>query len=113
MIDNDRLKPALDYCAKRCIERINGLVYFIEAGEFIKIGVSKRSALASRLNSVQVGCPFPAVLVGCVPSFRPFECEQMLHHVFGSHHFRGEWFRLTRSQLKKGVKSCGLEIIPE
>ncbi|WP_027517823.1 GIY-YIG nuclease family protein [Bradyrhizobium sp. WSM1417] len=71
------------------------MVYFVRAGEFIKIGSA--ADVRQRLINVQTGCPFTLepllVLRGGAAR------ERQLHSRFRAGHIRGDWFRLTDDLL--------------
>lgn len=71
-------------------------VYFIKtlAGpRMVKIG--KAQSVLTRLDELQIGCPFPLQLVGairCKSNAHATEMERQAHRIFGWAHYRGEWF---------------------
>lgn len=64
-------------------------VYFVKAGNKIKIGTS--TDYASRIRTLQTGSPVQLELLGTVPGGR-LE-EQSIHHKFRQFRVSGEWFR--------------------
>jgi len=81
------------------------LVYFIQAGPFIKIGLSTSRGLANRLSNIQVGCPYPASIILTKPTDTPYDSEKLYHKTFEAFHYRGEWFRISPRMLLK-VLNC-------
>lgn len=81
-------------------------IYFLRAGEFVKIGKSKR--WKSRMSNMQVGSPYTIVplliLVG------PPIIEKKLHNQFRHDHFRGEWFRMSQA-IRNFIKSKRSECV--
>lgn len=75
------------------------LIYFIQAGQFIKIGLTSNAALAKRLSSIQVGCPYEASIIFTQETSRPIEDEKHLHNLFREFHYRGEWFKMNKSTM--------------
>lgn len=69
------------------------LVYFIQAGNFVKIGRTSVANLSKRISQIQNGCPEEAFLVVTLNS-PPFQ-ERHIHHELRNSRYRGEWFRLT------------------
>ena len=72
-----------------------GWVYFITLGEppiWVKIGFTKWEP-ASRMASLQTGCPYPMSLLGFVPGARGLERD--LHDVLRNDRRQGEWFEFT------------------
>lgn len=65
-------------------------VYFIKAGEFIKIGFTTINA-RRRMATFQVGHPHDLVLLGVLDGTT--ERENEIHARFAPFHVRGEWFR--------------------
>lgn len=80
-------------------------IYFMRAGEFIKIGHSRN--WRSRMADMQTGSPYTIVpllvLIGAVKD------EKKLHNRFRASHFRGEWFRPSAaitSFVKENISRC-------
>lgn len=69
--------------------RPKGSIYFVRAGDFIKIGYSTRPL--DRLKALQTSHPGKLELIGTRPGSREFETE--LHDHFIKLHVRGEWFQ--------------------
>lgn len=80
-------------------------IYFVRAGEFVKIGQSTR--WKERVEEIQIGSPYtivPLLVLISAPSL-----ERTLHNRFRHDHFRGEWFRLgdaLRTYIKENLKNC-------
>ena len=68
--------------------RPSAVVYFIQAGEFVKIGFSVNPE--SRIDELKTGCPFELKLLTTVPGGKKMEKE--LHQIFAAHRQHGEWF---------------------
>lgn len=64
-------------------------VYFIQAGDAIKIGLARN--VAARLARLQVGCPLELRLVASLRGTRAV--EQWLHQRYWRLSIRGEWFK--------------------
>lgn len=76
-------------------------VYFIRAGEYVKIG--KAADPEDRMRGMQTACPFHMRLVGtidCRSDGGAYVYERKLHHRFRSLRVRGEWFRMDREILR-------------
>lgn len=80
-------------------------VYFIVAAtgseaQFCKIGRTSKSPY-KRLRTLQTGCPFPLqiALALHLPEGAAAFVEERLHGELDAFHIRGEWFRLTRTQI--------------
>lgn len=105
---------ALPYFRK-CASRVHGAkrhrfcVYaiFVESGAgpgYIKIGITEN--LLKRLDSLQVGCPFPIGLVGVLDAGHypqtAQDLEERFHERFASRRTSGEWFQFDfSSELDK------------
>jgi hypothetical protein len=70
-------------------------VYFIRAGDYIKIGVA--SDPHRRLREHQTSSPQKLELVGVIEGGR--ELERALHAMFSDAHVNGEWFKPTAKML--------------
>jgi hypothetical protein len=70
-------------------------VYFIECGDFVKIGYSANPEL--RLAALQVSTPHQMRLLGTIAG--DHEVESRLHQICRVHHHKGEWFRKTGTIL--------------
>lgn len=79
-------------------------VYFIRAGEYVKIG--KAADPEDRMRGMQTACPFHMRLVGtidCRSDGGAYIYERKLHHRFRSLRVRGEWFRWDKG-LKRFIQ---------
>jgi hypothetical protein len=72
-----------------------GLVYFLRSGDNVKIGKSTISALPSRINSIQTGCPKELSLLAVVKADNALAFESELHARFATDRQRGEWFKFS------------------
>lgn len=75
------------------------VVYFIQAGDFVKIGRTRN--IKRRIDQTQVHCPFPIQLIGTIEGDKDVERE--IHDMFKPYQSTGEWFNLTpevREKLK-------------
>lgn len=72
-----------------------GYVYFIEMGDFIKIGWSAWPP--TRRENLQTANPYDLVMLGAFPGTP--DNEQSLHRMFARFHRRGEWFRKSPTLL--------------
>lgn len=68
-------------------------VYVIQCGEFIKIGIA--DDVQRRIGDLQVGNPMKLTLLRKFKAWDAARMERELHEKLGSHHERGEWFRLS------------------
>jgi len=71
------------------------VVYFIERGDYIKIGFA--SSLRHRVSALNIGTPHPLVVLATVSG--DMSTEKRLHQRFGIAHHKGEWFRKTPELL--------------
>lgn len=64
------------------------MVYFVRAGEYVKIGVADN--IFSRMSALQTGCPMQ---LECLLLLQGgYDLEMELHDRFRALHQRGEWF---------------------
>ena len=73
-----------------------GEVYFIEAGDFIKIGFA--TSPLSRVQTIKTGCPLPIKIIYHERGGR--NLERKLHRQFAHIRSRGEWFHKTESRKR-------------
>ncbi len=71
------------------IEKTQDIVYFISAGNFIKIGKSTGNPKA-RIQTLQTGCPYKIEVLGWING--DVYLEKELHKKFSKHKAHGEWF---------------------
>jgi len=76
-------------------------VYVIRCHNHYKIG--KADDLKQRLHDLQVGCPYELSVSAFLPCelSEAFKLEQMLHRKYSGCRARGEWFKLSRADLKE------------
>lgn len=67
------------------------VVYFVQAGDFVKIG--KSTDWQDRLLALQTGSPHPVIPLLVLPATR--HTERRLHVQFHRHRMNGEWFHLS------------------
>jgi hypothetical protein len=72
------------------------IVYFLRAGEFIKIGKSTHSG-RRRIAELQTGCPYPISLIAEIQG--GLREEAALHRRFAHIRAHGEWFHATTDLL--------------
>ena len=72
-----------------------GWVYFMEMGDFIKIGWSTWPQ--NRRDALQAANPYDIIILGAFPG--GIENEAHLHQVFAPLRTRGEWFRKSPGLL--------------
>lgn len=70
-------------------------VYFLKAGDFVKIGIA--SSLRARVKALQTACPHPLETIGVIPVdlSSAYDVERELHEKFAGHRTHGEWFRYS------------------
>ena len=72
----------------------SAFVYVMQAGDYIKIGVTSKSIL-QRAKQIQTGCPIPIeeiLFFKFETSSIAFEVEKLLHKEFSFYASHGEWF---------------------
>lgn len=90
------------------------MIYFIQCdiaqgeSQFVKIGYCKGDP-RKRLEHLQVGCPYPLVLIGQLEGGEKEEAE--LHQKYRAYRVRGEWFNLPHRIIShlyfKSMKAAG------
>lgn len=68
--------------------------YFIQSGEFVKIG--KSYDVDTRMERLQDGSPLKLKLLFCDDEDR----EYYYHLIFSKYHYRGEWYYLSQEILQ-------------
>jgi hypothetical protein len=88
---------------ERCID---GKVYFLEAGDLIKIGFSRD--LRSRIGAILASLPFPSVLLHSIVGTE--RMERYFHNRFATFRVRKEWFRKEPRLIEyiEGLKRGGV-----
>ena len=76
--------------------RTGDIVYFLSAGEFIKIGKATGSP-TGRVSQLRTGCPFPITILATMPG-GVIE-EHALHRRFKHIQAHGEWFHAAPDLL--------------
>jgi hypothetical protein len=71
-------------------------VYFVRAGDAVKIG--RTTSLASRLRALATASAFPLELLSAMPCGAALEAR--LHRRWRHLRLRGEWFRADEEQLR-------------
>lgn len=77
-------------------------VYFVQAGDAVKIGMSKD--IPKRLRTLRTMSPLPLELLGAVPGGRQEEAE--LHREWATQRLHGEWFRAAPELLGRIADLC-------
>lgn len=78
-------------------------VYVVKCGGFYKIGKSKNHPSA-RVKNMKTGNPFEIELSGYATFEDPSEmdrAEKILHKKYRDFNVNGEWFKLSKSELKR------------
>lgn len=98
-------KPARITQANVAPQKGDTFIYFLRAGEFVKIGHSTRWKM--RIEQMQTGSPHtivPLLVLIAKPGL-----ERKLHNRFRADHFRGEWFHVgpaIRAFIKENLPNC-------
>jgi hypothetical protein len=75
---------------------VKEVVYFIRAGNAVKIG--RTTNLSGRLKALATGSAVPLEVLAAVPGGR--ELEARLHRRWRHLHLRGEWFRADEALVR-------------
>ena len=78
-------------------QKENEVVYFVKAGDFIKIGYT--CDVQARMSQIQTSNPNEVDLLFTVKTDDARKLEQDLHNKYRKQNVRGEWFQLTQEQL--------------
>lgn len=95
----------------RAIRAGDTFIYFLRAGEFVKIGQSNR--WKDRMATMQTGSPYtivPLLVLIDQPAL-----ERKLHSRFRADHFRGEWFHMGPAIvafIKENLSRCVVKFGP-
>jgi hypothetical protein len=82
-----------------------GMVYFIQAGDAVKIGYSTR--VTKRLSSMQTGNHHGLVLIAEKPGTRAM--ERQYHQRFSRFRIKGEWFHAVVPVMKEASEISGVK----
>jgi nucleoside 2-deoxyribosyltransferase len=77
--------------------QINGYVYILRSGDFIKIGKSKN--VDQRLTQISPKTPMPVTLLHTITSDDMSWAEAQLHRHYAHYRTNGEWFLLPQADL--------------
>lgn len=83
------------------------IVYFLRAGDFVKIGKATGSP-TNRLSQLRTGCPFPIEVVATIDG--GYAKERELHERFRHIRAHGEWFHAT-ADLCAYIESLSKEVV--
>jgi hypothetical protein len=68
------------------------MIYFIKAGDFVKVGYTKsESSFKTRLDSYNTSCPFDVEVINLIEGGT--DLEKDIINYFIKHHQKGEWFK--------------------
>jgi hypothetical protein len=78
----------------------NWNLYFVEAGEYLKIGIAKD--VKARLSALQTGNPIRLELRGIIDNLsknKAKEYEKKFHKFYKYHRESGEWFKRSSFEM--------------
>jgi hypothetical protein len=84
-------------------ETVPGWVYFIQAGDAVKIGYS--TGVTGRLRDMQTGNHHGLVLLAQTPG--TMATERDYHRQFATFRIKGEWFRAVAEVMKEAGRISG------
>jgi hypothetical protein len=93
--DRRELVWSFDHIAIQADKADRGYVYFMEMGDFIKIGWSHWPD--SRMSSLQAASPYEIRILAAFPG--SMDQESKLHELFAEFRHRREWFKRTPALL--------------
>lgn len=104
-----RLEHALEYSrmaakarkkqARKKAKEVGAMIYFIQAGEYIKVGISSRKAWYHRLSNFQVSNPHEIRVLKLLKTSEPRKDEARFHELLKMYHVRGEWFKVENMAI--------------
>jgi len=83
---------------KKAVET-GAVIYFVQAGKHIKVGISSRGALKGRINAIQIGNPYEVRLLKLLKTSQPRKDERVFHRLLKRYHVRGEWFLIDNRAI--------------
>lgn len=110
----NRLEHAVKHCAKLKAIRegkpvkidrhspkitTSHLIYFIQAGDYVKVGLSKRESFKLRVSSIQTGNPHKLKVLRIIPTNHPRRDERQFHFMLRAYRVQGEWFKITSESI--------------
>lgn len=107
-------RAALDQLLTRKFRpQINGYVYILRSGDFIKIGKSKD--VDQRVTQISPKTPMPVVLLHTIASDDMSWAEAALHRHYSHYRTNGEWFLLPQSELDwlLTIKHLSRSLVPD
>lgn len=78
-------------------------IYLIRCEKCVKVGIADDPV--RRVLEMQTGNPFPLKLEHAWPTNNAYQAEQCLHIELRDKHHAGEWFRLTKNEVKALIRS--------
>lgn len=93
--------------------QVNGYVYILRSGDFIKIGKSK--VVDQRVTQISPKTPMPVMLLHTISCDDMSWAEAQLHRYYARYRTNGEWFLLPQEQIEwlLSVKQLSRAFIPE
>ena len=83
------------------------LVYFIWDGTYMKIGLTTRGS-QKRVKELQTGASHELSVFKQIQADNPSKLESLLHKKFKHRRIRGEWFNVSKKEIRELVKSMHL-----
>lgn len=92
------LIPESQVAPEQTLDSANGRVYLLKSGAFFKIG--RTDNLERRFREISVTLPQATELVHSISTDDPVGIEAYWHTRFSDRRARGEWFKLTRDDVR-------------
>lgn len=73
-------------------------VYLVQVNEYVKIGVTKR--LSDRMETFRTSNPYEVKILDAIPTADAYKAEKELHEMFKEKSMRGEWFKLSDTDVQ-------------
>jgi len=99
--------------ARKFRPQINGYVYILRSGDFIKIGKSKD--VDQRITQISPKTPMPVTLLHTIACDDMSWAESSLHRHYAHYRTNGEWFLLPKADLDwlLTIKHLSRSLVPE
>ncbi len=83
-------------------------VYFILKEKIGVVKIGRSEDPQKRLMAMQTASEQPLVLFGVLHRTPPVKTEQAIHKFWAKNKIQGEWYRLSRNEIVKGLDDLGL-----
>ena len=87
-------------------EKEKGCVYFFRHVGLtpVKIGYSTNESPLDRFEQFKTYAPYGAELIGFIRTYEPLQLETVLHAKYALKRLKGEWFKITNTDVEREIK---------